>query len=124
MTLDGPLFADGAAEPAMIATLPLAEGYTTMLRGLNGQTMQPEHKRLTVAGTEDIEFGGQQIPTYRTEVKPADGSAGETVYFVEKDGQHRLLKSRALVPALGGAVMEMTLVEEKQTGHDNTNCVN
>ncbi len=109
--LDGPLFADGAAEPVMITTLPLAEGYTTTLRGLGGQTMQPELKRLTVTGTEEVETPSGKTQAFRVEVKPADGSAGETVYFVERGGAHRLLRSRAVVPAMGGAVMEMVLVE-------------
>ncbi len=111
VTLDGPLFADGAAEPAMITTLPLAEGYTTILRGLGGQTMQPELKRLTVTGMEEVETPSGKTQAFRVEVKPADGSAGETVYYVEQGGAHRLLKSRAVVPAMGGAVMEMVLVE-------------
>ncbi len=111
VTLDGPLFADGAAEPVMMTTLPLAEGYTTILRGLGGQTMQPELKRLTVTGMEEVETPSGKTQAFRVEVKPADGSAGETVYYVEQGGAHRLLKSRAVVPAMGGAVMEMVIAE-------------
>ena len=109
--LDGPIFTDGAAEAATIAALPLAEGYTTVLRRVDAQTQQPKLERLTVTGIETVEVPAGTAEAYRVEVKPADGSAGEGIYYVETAAPHRVLKITAVVPAMNGATMEQVLVE-------------
>ena len=109
--LDGALFSDGAAEGPSVAALPLAEGYTAMLRTFDVQTQQAALKRLTVTGKEQVEVPATTAEAYRVELKPADGSAGETVYYVEAAAPHRVLKVTAVVPAMNGAVMEQVLVE-------------
>lgn len=109
--LDGLLFSDGPADNVLITTLPLADGYTATLRMLDAQSMAQTLSKLTVKGSEQIELPSGKTETWRVEVKPADGSAGETVYFVEKGGKHRLVKVMSKVPAMNGAMMEQVLVE-------------
>ena len=111
VALDGALFSDGAAEAVSIAALPLAEGYTAMLRGFDTQTQSAVLKRLTVTGKESVEVPAATAEAYRVEVKPADGSAGENVYFVEAAAPYRVLKVTAVVPAMNGAKLEQVLVE-------------
>ncbi len=107
--IDGALFSDGAAEAALVATLPLEEGYEVSLRGIDGQTFSPKLSRLSVVGTEEVTVPAGTAEAYRVEIKPADGSAGETVYFVEKGGERRVLKTQSIVPAMNGATMESVL---------------
>ncbi len=78
---------------------------------LDAQSMAQTLSKLTVKGSEQIELPSGKTETWRVEVKPADGSAGETVYFVEKGGKHRLVKVMSKVPAMNGAMMEQVLVE-------------
>ena len=108
--LGGDIYADGAAEPAAIAALPLADGYTAVLRGFDAQTQQAQLKRLSVEGTETVDVPAGAIEAHRVVVKPADGSAGEQVYYVETAAPHRVVKATAVLPAMNGAIMEQVLL--------------
>lgn len=109
--LDAPLFSDGGAEMATTAALPLSDGYTALFTSIDQMTQQPTVKRLTVTGTETVTVPAGTAEVHRVEVKPADGSAGETVYFVETAAPHRVMKVTAVMPAMNGATMEQVLVE-------------
>src|SRR5262249_114252 len=52
--LPGDLFADGAGSGEVIATLPLAEGYSTSFRNLDAQTLQAKAMELKVVGSEQV----------------------------------------------------------------------
>ena len=109
--LAGELLSDGAAEAPTIATLPLAPGYAVSYWSYDLQTQRPQLNRLTVEGTEEVTVPAGTAETYRVVSKPADGSAGERVYFVETAAPHRVLKMTAVMPQMNGATLTTELVE-------------
>jgi dipeptidyl aminopeptidase/acylaminoacyl peptidase len=91
--LDGPLFADGAGASRVLATLPLANGYTTTFRNFDVQLQKAKVMQLTTSddGTN-----------WKVEVKPADGAAGGMTIWYDK-ATRTMVKSTATLP--GGATV-------------------
>jgi len=52
----GPVFADSAGAPQVIASLPLAEGYSTTFRNFDLQKQKPQLMQLKVTGVESVQF--------------------------------------------------------------------
>src|SRR5918994_5405283 len=50
----GALFADGAGAFDVLASLPLADGYSVSFRNFDVQKQKPQIKQMRVAGTESI----------------------------------------------------------------------
>ena len=61
VALDGPIFADGPGSYAVIARLPLAQGYTTSFRNLDLRTQKVEVKQLAVVGTRVGHGAGRHV---------------------------------------------------------------
>ncbi|HME58115.1 MAG TPA: alpha/beta fold hydrolase [Terracidiphilus sp.] len=108
--LGGPLFADGAGGDQVIASLPLAEGYTTTFRNFDFQTQKVKLLQLNVSGVESVTVPAGKFDAYRIEITSADGGSDKKTVWVAKD-THKVLKSSAVVAAMGGAVVTLELTE-------------
>jgi hypothetical protein len=79
----GPLFGETGAS-FLLGTLPLAEGYSTTFRNFDLQRMKVKVMQLEVKGAESITVPAGKFEAFKVEVKPADGSAGQSSYWVDK----------------------------------------
>jgi dipeptidyl aminopeptidase/acylaminoacyl peptidase len=106
--LSGPLFADGAGMSAVIATLPLAEGYTAMFRNFDVQKAKEKVMQLRVAGSESATVPAGTFDAWKVEVEPV-GEPGKMTIWIDK-ASRKVVKSSAVLAAMGGAVMTSELV--------------
>ena len=108
--LGGPLFADGAGEDQVIASLPLAEGYTTNFRNFDIHTQKVKLQQLSVSGIETVTVAAGKFDAFRVEITSADGGTDKKTIWVAKDTR-KVVKSSAVVAAMGGAVVTAELSE-------------
>ena len=106
--LEQPLYADGAGANEIIAKLPLKEDYQATYQNLDLQSNQVKTMVLEVMGEEEVTVPAGTFKTYRVEVKPANGDAGLTEIWVDQ-ASHKAVKSKEVIPAMGGAVMTSEL---------------
>jgi hypothetical protein len=104
--LGGPLFADGAGANAVMAALPLAEGYATTFRNFDLQTQKPKVSQLKVAATEQVTVPAGAFDAYRVEVTSDNG--GKSTVWVDKTTR-RVVKVSSVLPQMGGAVLTLEL---------------
>jgi dipeptidyl aminopeptidase/acylaminoacyl peptidase len=107
--LGGTVFADGAGTSEILATLPLAEGYTAAFRNFDLNTQKPTVKELKVVGVEKVTVPAGTFDTFKVEVADAEGG-GRTTYWIARDGR-KTIKSSAVMPQFNGAVMTIERVE-------------
>jgi dipeptidyl aminopeptidase/acylaminoacyl peptidase len=108
--LGGALFADGAGKGQVIATLPLAEGFSTSFRNFDAMTQKVKLQQLKVTGTESVTVPAGKFDAYRVEVSSADGGTEKTTLWVAKDSR-KVVKSSSALASMGGAVMTLELSE-------------
>jgi Protein of unknown function (DUF3108) len=108
--LGGSLFADGPGGDQVIATLPLAEGFSTTYRNFDAMAQKVKLQQLKVAGSETVTVPAGKFDSFRVEVTSADGGADKKTIWVAKDS-HKVVKSSAVVAAMGGATMTQELTE-------------
>ena len=106
--LGGPLFADGAGTSAVIAALPLAEGYTATYRNFDLQKGKEKIMQLRVAGSESVTVPAGTFDAWKVEIEPVD-EPGKTTMWIDKSTR-KVVRSTAVLPAMGGAVMTSELV--------------
>ena len=106
VSLEGPLFADGAGAHAVIARLPLTEGYTTAFRNLDLRTQKVEVKQLKVAGKESVTVPAGTFEAWKVEVTASDG--GVLTLWVAADTR-QVVKLGAVLPAMNGATLTAEL---------------
>lgn len=111
VALDGPLFADGAGSLLLLASLPLADGYSAAWRTLDLQTQRTKLFTLRVAGSENVSVPAGAFEWWRVEIEPADGSPGKQTLWVARK-ERRPVKLEASLPQMGGAKMTAELVRE------------
>jgi dipeptidyl aminopeptidase/acylaminoacyl peptidase len=107
--LEGDLFADGAGAAVTIATLPLADGYTTAFRNLDLQSQKVKPMQLTVTGSEQISVPAGTFEAYKVQVDSPDDGA-KTTMWVAKEAR-TVVKIVAVVPRMNGAVITSELQE-------------
>jgi hypothetical protein len=107
--LGGELFADGAGAIAVIAALPLAEGYTTTFRNFDLAKQKPKLMQLKVAGTESVTVAAGTFDTFKCEITSAEGDPDKVTAWIAKDTRKPVKVSQTL-SAMGGAVLESELV--------------
>ena len=108
VALSGPLFGDGAGAQFSIAALPLADGYSTAIRKFDAQKMKESMANLTVAGVETVAVPAGSFDSFKVEISPADGSAGNSTIWIDKQS-HKPVKLMSTMPQMGGATMTMEL---------------
>ena len=106
--LGGALFADGAGTHAVIAALPLAEGYQTTFRNFNMQSQKVALKQLKVVGVEDVTVPAGTFKAWKVEQSSAEGEPGATTIWIATDSR-KVVKVSATLPQMGGAVLTSEL---------------
>ena len=91
----------------VIATLPLADGYTTTFRNFNVQTQKPRAMQLAVSGSEQVTVPAGTFDAYRVDVtSPDDGS--KLTLWVSKSSR-QALKGTLSSPQMAGATITSEL---------------
>jgi hypothetical protein len=108
--LGGPLFADAAGGDQVIATLPLAVGYSTTFRNFDLQSQKVKLQQLNVVGVETVTVPAGKFEAFRVEVTSADGGADKKTLWVAKDS-HKVVKIAAVAASMGGAVLTEELTD-------------
>lgn len=106
-SLSSPLFADEPGAAAVIATLPLAEGYKAQLASFNPQTQQVVRTPLAVVGTEKVKVAAGEFDCWKVVMTSPLGP--ETTLWISKEGR-RVVKSVVTAPQLNGGSITMELV--------------
>jgi dipeptidyl aminopeptidase/acylaminoacyl peptidase len=104
----GALFADGAGTFEVIASLPLAEGYSLSFRNFDVQKQKPQIKQLKVLGSESVTVPAGTFDAYKVEIQAADNEADKQTVWIDK-GSRKVLKVSAVIPSLNGAVLTSEL---------------
>ncbi|HXG65666.1 MAG TPA: alpha/beta fold hydrolase [Blastocatellia bacterium] len=108
--LGGALFADGAGAHQVMASLPLADGYTTTFRNFDVQTQKVKLMQLKVVGTESVTVPAGSFEAYKLEITSAEGEAGKTIVWVAKDSR-KVVKVNATLPQMNGATLTSELAK-------------
>jgi hypothetical protein len=103
----GDLFADGAGASLVLATLPLAEGYTTTFRNFNLQTQKVRAMQLTVGGTEQVTVPAGTFDAFKVDVSSPDDGTKMTLWVSKLLRQ--VVKSTVTSPQFGGATVTTEL---------------
>ena len=104
----GALFADGAGTFEVIASLPLADGYSLSFRNFDLQKQKPQIKQLKVLGSESVTVPAGTFDAYKVEIVSADNDADKQTVWIEK-GSRKVLKISAVIPSLNGAILTSEL---------------
>jgi len=106
----GAVFADGAGQYDVLASLPLAEGYSVTFRNLNLQKQKIELKQLKVTGIEKVTVPAGNFNAFKCEITPAQGKGGKTTLWVATEDR-KVIKVSALVPQMNGAILTSELTQ-------------
>jgi hypothetical protein len=104
----GALFADGAGTFEVIASLPLADGYSLSFRNFDVQKLKPQIKQLKVLGSESVTVPAGTFDAYKVEIVAADNDADKQTVWIDKSTR-RVLKISAVLPSLNGAILTSEL---------------
>ena len=104
----GALFADGAGAFQVIASLPLADGYSLTFRNFDVMKRKSQMKNLKVLGTESVTVPAGTFDAYKVEVVAADNDADKQTIWIDKSSR-KVLKISAVIPSMNGAVLTSEL---------------
>jgi dipeptidyl aminopeptidase/acylaminoacyl peptidase len=106
--LGGPLFADGGGSHAVVAALPLAEGYSATFRNFDVQKQKPLLKQVKVVGTEQVTVPAGTFTAWKVQLSSAEGEPGETMLWVAQNTR-KVVKITATLPQMNGATFAAEL---------------
>ncbi len=106
--LGGDLFADGVGANEAIASLALAEGFSTTYRNFDVSRQKVQLKQAKVTGAESVTVPAGTFDTWKVEIASAEGDPGQTTLWVAKDTR-KVVKLSATLPQMGGAVVTSEL---------------
>ena len=104
----GALFADGAGTYEVIASLPLADGYSLSFRNFDLNKQKPQIKQLKVIGTESVTVPAGTFDAYKVEIVATDNDADKQTVWIDK-GSRKVLKISAVIPSFNGAILTSEL---------------
>jgi hypothetical protein len=104
----GALFADGAGAFEVIASLPLADGYSLSFRNFDVQKLKAQIKQLKVLGSESVTVPAGTFDAYKIEIVAADNEADKQTVWIDK-ASRKVLKISAVIPSLNGAILTSEL---------------
>ncbi len=102
--LDAPVCADGSGMGVYLGSLDLVPGFTAAVRTFDLQSTKVKHLSLAVIGTEEVVVPAGTFTCHKIDIKNADGSAGNQTFWIDAKSKV-LVKSSAIVPEMGGAVL-------------------
>lgn len=103
VNIEGAYLSEGASD-MIIARMPLKEGFTTSYYNLDVMTMKPKKMVLSVVGKEKM----NGVDTWKIEQTNADNAAEKTTMWIDP-AKKIAVKTEAVLPALGNAVMTTVL---------------
>jgi dienelactone hydrolase len=106
--LGGELFADGVGGFDALASLPLADGYSTTYRNFDARQQKVQLKQAKVAGAEAVTVPAGTFQAWKVEISSAEGEPGSATIWVAKDSR-KVVKTTATLPQMGGAVVTSEL---------------
>jgi dipeptidyl aminopeptidase/acylaminoacyl peptidase len=106
----GAVFADGAGGFDVLASLPLAEGYSATYRNLDLDKEKVDLKQLKVVGVEKVTVPAGSFDAFKCEITSAEGEPGKTTVWIAKESR-KVVKVSAVIPQLNGAVMTSELTQ-------------
>jgi hypothetical protein len=92
----------------VIASLPLADGYSVSFRNWDLQKQKPQIKQLKVVGTESVTVPAGTFDAYKVEIVAADNDADKQTVWIDKNSR-KVLKLMAVLPSLNGAILTSEL---------------
>jgi hypothetical protein len=104
--LGGELFADGAGRSAVVAALPLADGYETSFRNLDLPSLAITTKRLKVLGSERVTVPAGKFNTFKVQITSGDGD--ETTFWIAKS-LRKTVKTTTKSSEMNGGVITTEL---------------
>jgi hypothetical protein len=104
----GALFADGAGTFEVIASLPLADGYSVGFRNFDVQKLKTQMKQLKVLGSESVTVPAGTFDAYKIEIVDTDNEADKQTVWIAKDTR-KVLKISAVLTNLNGAILTSEL---------------
>lgn len=104
----GAIFADGAGAGDVIATLPLAEGYSISFLNFDAQKLKALTRLLKVVGVESVTVAAGTFEAYKVEIVAADDESDKQTIWITKDSR-KVVKVTATLPSMGGAVLTSEL---------------
>ena len=113
--LGGPIFADGPSLQMALATLPLADGYSTTFRNFDVQKQKVALKQMKVIGTESVTVPAGTFKAFKLEVGSAEGDPGTMNVWVATDSR-AIVKISATLPEMGGATLTAELLKPAGSG--------
>lgn len=113
VSIDEPVFADGAALYETLARLPLKEGYKAVFRTFDMQKQRIKTYELNVVAKETVEVPAGKFETYKTTLKELGDTPGDAImwFSAEKD-QLGLIKITATLPEMSGAKVTMEMSKQ------------
>ncbi len=105
--LGGEVFADGGGGDAVLALLPLAEGYVVSFRNLDLMRQKLALKQLKVVGREQVSVPAGTFDAWKAEITSTEGEPGQQTLWIATDTR-RVVKTSATAP-MGGAVITTEL---------------
>jgi hypothetical protein len=104
--LGGELFADGAGRSAVVAALPLADGYETSFRNLDLPSLGITAKRLKVLGSERVTVPAGSFNTFKVQITSGDGD--EATFWIAKSPR-KAVKTTTKPSEMNGGVITTEL---------------
>ena len=104
----GILFADGAGAFEVLASLPLADGYSVTFRNFDVQKQKSQLKQLKVVGSESVTVPAGTFDAYKVEITSAENDADKQTIWIAKDSR-KVVKISAVLLNLGGAILTSEL---------------
>src|SRR5688572_32076668 len=104
----GALFADGAGGHEVIASLPLADGYTSSFRNFDVMKQKPQIKQLKVVGSESVTVPAGTFDAYKVEILSAENEAEKQTVWMDK-ASRKVFKIEAVLTNLNGAILTSVL---------------
>lgn len=104
----GVIVGDGAGAFNVIGRLPLAAGYSTMLRNFNVQKQKVQWKQLKMIGIESVTVPAGTFEAYKVELTDPENDADKQTVWIARD-TGKVVKIVAALPSMGGAVLTSEL---------------
>jgi dipeptidyl aminopeptidase/acylaminoacyl peptidase len=102
----GDLIADGPGASLVVATLPLADGYTTTFRNVDLLSQQARATELKVVGSEQVSVAAGSFDAFKVDIAAAGGP--KATLWIAKDSR-AVLKVVTNSPQMNGATVTLEL---------------
>ncbi len=100
--LEEPVYGGGTALDVVVASLPLAPGYTTTLRTFDILSQAVQIMVLEVTAVESITVPAGTFEAFKVELKNMDGEPGGGTFYINTGADRCVVRSVMQLPAMAG----------------------